>query len=323
MTPPVIKPLAETAGSLVVCPPPHVRAGLGIRGISLAGLAALAPAAVMAVLAFGLDAARVMALAGVAAVAVEAACLKLAGRDVDVDNFSALYAGILFSFLLPASAPWWLVIIGAGLTTAMGRVMFGGFGSNPLCAPLVAWAMCRLSWPGLMDIDFAMASSALNEPLAQLKYFGVESLWQYETMDLLMGRQLGAIGAVQIIPLIIGGVGLLALKVIRPYIPLAFLAGVFGMAWILNLTDPDLYATPVFHLLTGSVVFGAFFLATDTASSPVGRVPMILFGLIAGVMVVVIRAWGVYTDGVPFAILLANLLSPLLDRVRPKPFGAR
>jgi len=142
-------------------------------------------------------------------------------------------------------------------------------------------------------------------------------------MDLLTGRALGALGASQIIPLVLGGVGLMAARVIRPHIPVAFLAGVFGMAALLHAVDPDLYATPVFHVLTGSVVFGAFFLATDTASSPVGRTPMILFGLIAGVMVVVIRAWGVYTDGVPFAILLANLLSPLLDRVRPKPFGAR
>ncbi|BBD07380.1 RnfABCDGE type electron transport complex subunit D [Desulfovibrio ferrophilus] len=323
MTPPVIKPLADSAGALVVCPPPHVRTGLGVRGLSLAGLLALAPAAIMAMGNFGLDAARVLALAGSVAVLTEALCLRLAGRDVDVDNFSALYAGLLFAFLLPASAPWWLVAMGAILTTSLGRVLFGGFGSNPLCAPLVAWAMCRISWPAAMDVDFAMAASAMHEPLAQLKYFGVQALDQFEMIDLLLGRHLGALGAVQIIPLALGGVALMVFKVIRPYIPLAFLAGVLGMAGLLHMIDPSLYAEPVFHLLTGSVVFGAFFLATDTASSPVGRMPMILFGLMAGVMVVVIRAWGVYTDGVPFAILLVNLLSPLLDRVRPKPFGAR
>lgn len=323
MTPPVIKPLAERAGALVVSPAPHVRVGMGVRGFMLHHLAALAPAVVMAVVAYGMPALRVMALAGAATVVVETACRLWMGRDVDADNFSALYAGLLFSMLLPASAPWWLVFTGAGLTAAIGRCVFGGYGSTPLCAPLVAWAMCRISWPALMDVDLSMAHVAMNAPLAQLKYFGVESLAQFNLADLFLGHQLGALGASQVAALALGGFYLVARRVIRWYIPAAFLSGVFISALVFNLVWPETTAAPLFHLVTGSVVLGAFFLATDTGSSPVGRTPMLLFGFLAGVLVMVIRVWGVYPDGVPFAILLANLASPLLERVRPKPFGGK
>lgn len=323
MTPPVIKPLAEHAGELVVSPAPHVRVGMGVRNLMLHSLVALAPAVVMAVMAYGLPAARVMALAAAATVLVEALCKKWMNRDVDVDNFSALYAGLLFAMLLPASAPWWLVCIGGALTASIGRCVFGGYGSAPLCAPLVAWAMCCVSWPAAMDVDLSMAHVAMNEPLAQLKYFGAEALWQFDLTDLFLGSQLGALGASQVAALFAGGLYMIARRVIRWYIPVGFLAGVFVSALVFNLVWPETTASPAFHLLTGSVVLGAFFLATDTGASPVGRVPMLLFGCIAGVLVMVIRVWGVYPDGVPFAILLASLASPLLDRVRPKPFGGK
>ncbi|MFK4765588.1 RnfABCDGE type electron transport complex subunit D [Desulfobaculum sp. SPO524] len=322
MTPPVIKPLAQSAGALSVTPAPHWRLGMGVKNLSLTSLAALAPAAVMAVMTYGLDAARIMALAGAVAVLVEALCLRLMARDVDVDNFSALYAGVLFAFLLPAGAPWWLVAAGAAMTVALGRAVFGGYGANPLCAPLVAWAMCRVSWPAFMDIDMTMPMSVLNEPLAQLKYFGLDAVqYQYNLTDFLFGNALGALGASQVLALVIGGAFLLWRGVIRWHIPAAFIVGVMAMAQVFHMVHPDMAAGPLFHVLTGSVVFGAFFLATDHASSPAGRVPQLLYGFIGGALVMVIREYGVYPDGVPFAILLANLLSPLLDRVRPKPFG--
>lgn len=323
MTPPVIKPLADSSGSLVVAVPPHARLGMGIRGLSVNMLVALLPALAAAVAVYGLDAARVVGLAGAVAVLAEAACQKLMKRDVDVDNYSALYAGVVFACLLPAAAPWWLVVIGALLTVVVGRAVFGGFGSTPLCAPLIAWAMCSLSWPSVMDIDASMTASVLSEPLALLKFFGVDAvMYEYSLTDLFMGKGLGALGASQVGLLLTGGIFLLVRRVIRWYIPIAFLAGVAASAYAFQLSAPDLYAGPLFHLCTGSVMLGAFFLATDTAASPVGRTPMLMYGLIAGVLVMVIRVWGVYPDGVPFAILLANLLSPLLDKVRPKPFGA-
>ncbi|HKK34264.1 MAG TPA: RnfABCDGE type electron transport complex subunit D [Desulfomicrobiaceae bacterium] len=323
MTPQVIKPYSQVTTRLIVSPPSHWRSGRTIKGMMQDHLIALLPAVLMAMASFGFEAFRVLALAGATAVVVEALCLKLMNRDITVDNYSALFTGIAFAFLLPPTAPWWLVVIGSSVAIILGRIVFGGLGANPLCAPLVAWAVCRLSWPAPMDMDLNLLHTTLNYPLTQLKYFGTSALYQFDYSDLLLGNQIGGLGTSQVIALLAGGVYLLVRKQVRWHIPAAFIGSVFVTAWIFHLSDPTLYAAPLFHVLAGGVVFGAFFLAADPACSPVGRVPMLLFGAIAGIMVVIIRVYGVYPDGVPFAILLANLLSPLLDRVRPKPFGAK
>ncbi|CCO25494.1 RnfABCDGE type electron transport complex subunit D [Maridesulfovibrio hydrothermalis] len=323
MTPPVIKAMSDIAVRLTVSPAPHWRSRRTVQKMMQYHLLALLPAMVMAVIMFGLPAFAVIGLAGSVAVITEAVCLKMQDRDINVDNFSALYEGILFAFLLPATAQWWLVVAGASLTIIMGRTVFGGFGTNPICAPLVAWAFCRLSWPAAMDIDMNLSHYLINTPLDQLKYFGLESINQFDYMDLFIGQQLGGLGASQIAAVLAGGIFLIAAGWVRFFIPIAFLLGVIAASAIFWMINPEIYASPLFHLLTGSVMFGAFFLAPDVASSPVGWMPQVLFGLIAGAMVIIIRVYGVYPDGVPFAIMVANLLTPLLDRVRPKPFGGR
>jgi len=322
MTNHILKPFISDP-KLTVSSPPHWHYGKTVSVIMRDFLLALMPAGVMAIIQFGFEAARVMAMAGVFAVLAEAFSLKIMDRDVSVDDYSALLTGLLFAFLLPSSSPWWMVIIGSGLSVLLGRIFFGGLGCSPLSAPLVAWAACKISWPRLMDIDLSMLDSELIYPLSQLKHIGPQTLSRVDYVDLLLGQQLGGLGSSQILGLLLGGIFLLMRRHIRPYIPLGFLSGIFIAAWIYYLRDPATYAEPLFHLLAGSAIFGAFFLATDFASSPVGKIPMLLFGLIAGVLVIIIRIYSVYTDGVPFAILLANLLTPLLDRIRPKPFGRR
>ena len=323
MTPPVIKAMSDIAVRLTVSPAPHWRSKRTVEKMMQYHLLALVPALLMAFNMFGLPALSTVGIACSAAVLAEALCLKLQGRDINVDNCTALYEGMLFAFLLPAGAPWWMVFCGGALTIVLGRSVFGGFGVNPICAPLVAWAFCRLSWPAAMDIDSNLAHFMINAPLDQLKYFGLESLEQFNYTDLFLGNQLGGLGASQIIAVLAGGIFLVATGWVRVFIPAAFLVGVTVTASIFWMIDPEVYANPLFHLLTGSVMFAAFFLAPDVASSPVGMIPQILFGLIAGVMVIIIRVYGVYPDGVPFALMVASLLTPLLDRVRPKPFGVR
>lgn len=323
MTPPVIKAMSDIAVRLTVSPAPHWRSKRTVEKMMQYHLLALLPALLMAFNMFGLPAFATVGIAGVVAVITEAICLKMQERDVNVDNYTALYEGVLFAFLLPAGAAWWMVACGAALTIVMGRTVFGGFGSNPICAPLVAWAFCRLSWPAAMDIDMNLAHFMINAPLDQLKYFGLNTLGQFNYTDLFLGKQLGGLGASQIIAVLAGGIFLIATKWVRIFIPAAFLVGVAVTASIFWIIDPEVYANPLFHLLTGSVMFGAFFLAPDVASCPVGVIPQVLFGLIAGTMVIIIRVYGIYPDGVPFAIMVANLLTPLLDRVRPKPFGGK
>lgn len=308
---------------LTVSPAPHWRSRRTVLKMMQYHLLALVPALLMAFNMFGLPALATVGIAGSAAVLAEAVCLRLQERDINVDNFSALYEAMLFAFLIPAGAPWWMVACGGVMTIVLGRTVFGGFGTNPICAPLVAWAFCRVSWPAGVDIDINLAHFVINAPLDQLKHFGLESLEQFSYTDLFLGHQLGGLGTSQIAGVLIGGLFLVVTGWVRVFIPAAFLVGVTLTASVFWMINPEVYANPLFHLLTGSVMFGAFFLAPDVSSSPVGMIPQILFGLIAGIMVIVIRVYGVYPDGVPFAIMVANLLTPLLDRVRPKPFGGR
>lgn len=306
---------------LTVTVPPHVHCGRTIKGYMSETLIALLPAAIMAIVAFGMGAMRVVALSCAVAVLSEAICNKLTKREQTLDDFSALHTGLLFAFLLPASAPWWLVTIGSATSIIMGKMIFGGLGSNPLSAPLVGWATCRISWGSTMDTNATMLMSDLPAPLQQLKYFGLESVQSIDNISLIMGKQLGGLGEVQILALLAGGAFLLIRRHISWEVPASFVAGVLATAWIYQLIDAGTYGSPIFHLLTGGTIFGAIFLATDPASSPIGRIPSMLYGLMAGTMVIIIRVYGIYPDGVPFAILLANLFTPLLDRIRPKPFG--
>ncbi|EGB13901.1 electron transport complex, RnfABCDGE type, D subunit [Pseudodesulfovibrio mercurii] len=314
----MLKPLNPI---LTVAVAPHVHCGRTIRRHMIDTLVALLPAALMAVVVFGMGALRVMALSCAVAVTTEALLNRIMKREQSVDDYSAPVTGLLFAFLLPASSPWWLVTIGSSASITLGKMIFGGLGGSPLCPPLVGWAMCRISWGSWMDTNATMLSSQLAAPLQQLKYFGVESIASIHYQDLFLGNQLGGLGAVHVGALLVGAAYLLLRGHISWEIPAGFLGGLLLTAWIYRFMDPAAYAPPLFHLLAGGAVFGAFFLATDPSSSPIGRLPDVIFGLMAGAMVIVIRVYGTYPDGVPFAILLANLFTPLLDRIRPRPFG--
>jgi Na+-translocating ferredoxin:NAD+ oxidoreductase subunit D len=313
---------ATTHPILRVSTPPHWHCGRTVQGFMLDHIVALLPALAMVVYYYGLDGLSVVALSCATAVVVEALCLKLMDRKVSVDNYSALYIGLLFAFLLPAQTPWWLVMVGSAISIALGKMAFGGLGANPVGAPLVGWAALQISWPDLMNVNIAMLASPLENPLTQLKYLGPQAV-EVGYLDMLLGSQLGGLGSVQVIGLLIGGAFLLTRGCIRIHIPAAFLCGVILTALIYWAIDPGTYANPLFHLLAGSTLFGAFFLATDHSSSPVGSFAMIWYGLLGGALVVIIRVYGIYPDGVPFAVLLANMSAFLFDLIRPKPFGTR
>lgn len=306
-----------------VAAPPHWHCGRTVTGVMQQYILALVPAAVMAVVYYGLPALRVMALSCATAVVVEALCCRVMNRESSVDDFHAVLTGLLLAFLLPAMAPWWLVVMGSALSIIIGKMFFGGLGGNPLCPAIVGWAIVAMSWKTQADPDAMVLSTMLINPLTQLKYLGLEAAQQVSTTDMLLGRQLGALGATQVLALLAGGAYLAARGVLRLCIPLAFLAGVLLTAGVFFMLDPGVHPSPVFHLLTGSVVLAAFFLATDPNSSPVTRPGMVAFGLTCGVMTVLIRVYGIYPDGTPFAVLFAALFTPIFDLIRPKPFGAR
>ena len=319
--------MAQTKASpnvlLAVSAPPFWHCGRTVRKNRYHMLLALLPVVVMAVWHWGLPAARVMALAMCTGVAVEAFCQRIMGRDISVDDFSGAVACLLFAMLLPAAAPWWLVVIGAALCITLGKMAFGGLGTNPVNTSLVGWALLFVSWPVLMDPNAMQLATSYVDPLVKLKYFGAAAVADISAWDLILGRQIGGLGAAQTLGVFIGGSYLAARGVIRWEIALSFFVGVAALAAVFNVIDPVRYATPLFHLCTGATLLGGFFLATEAASSPDRQIPMMLYGLIGGAMVIIIRVYGIYTDGVPFAILLINLLTPLLDMIRPKPFGGK
>lgn len=308
---------------LAMSAPPYWHSGRTIRKASVYMLAGLAPAVLSALWNWGLPAARVMALCVAAAVLTEALCQKVMGRELSIDDFTAVNSGLLLAFLLPAAAPWWLVMLGAFVAVTLGKMAFGGLGANPVNTPLTGWAVLFLSFPLLMDPNAMQLATDFVDPLARLKYFGASAADAVPFQDLLLGRQIGGLGASQAGALFLGGSFLAARGIVRWQISLGFFLGVAGLGALSYMMDPALNASPFFHLCTGSVMLGGFFLATESANAPSRPLPMFIYGLLGGALVIIIRKYGSYVDGTPFAILLINLLTPYLDMIRPKPFGAR
>ncbi|MEZ0575590.1 RnfABCDGE type electron transport complex subunit D [Halodesulfovibrio aestuarii] len=312
-----------TAPFLKVASAPHLHCGASIKGMMSTILVALLPAVVGAVYWYGMEALRVMALSIATAVIVEALCSKIMEKEVRVDDLHAVVTGLLFAFILPAGAEWWLVVSGSAVTMILGKMLWGNYGGAPICAIAVGWAFCTVSWPVQMNVDATMLNTTLVNPLSQLKYFGIDYIADTSMYDYLMGNQLGALGAVQIGAILLGGLILLARRIITWEIPVATIVSVLVVGGIYYVIDPELYANPLFHLFTGSSMLAIFFLLTDFTSSPNTRGGKIVFGLVAGFLIILIRTYGQYPDGALFAVLLANMITPLCDMIKPKPFGAR
>jgi electron transport complex protein RnfD len=310
---------------LIVSPAPHWHDGsrISIRNINIA--AATLPALIVGISIFGLPALRVLTLSVGCAMLAELIINFATRQEISIDDGSAAISGLLLGMLLPATAPWWLVVVGAFVAIIVGKSVFGGIGSNPLSPTLIGFAIIMISWKGHMDFDEAFLSFDpgfyMAYPLAAVKHFGTEAAARYDLMDLFIGKQVGGVGAVCGLGLLIGGIYLILRGFIRWEIAVSFLVGIFITAFLFNISNPEKYASPMFHLLTGNVMLGAFFLATDDTTSPVNFIPMLIFGLSCGIMVVLIRSVGFYFDGVVLAILLIELINPLLDKIRPKAIG--
>ncbi|MBW2109145.1 MAG: RnfABCDGE type electron transport complex subunit D [Deltaproteobacteria bacterium] len=291
------------------------------RHIMLAAL----PAVLMGVSQYGAPALGVVTFSIGCAMLWELVMNLIIGKRVALGDGSAALTGLLLGMLLPATAPWWLIVLGTFLAIVVGKQIFGGLGLNPLNPPLLALAMLLISFKGVFDFNEALLNYDLGfpmtYPLADAKFFGVQALERFSLGGLLMGHQAGAVGSTFGLGLIIGGVYLMLRGFVRWEISLSFLVGVFVTAMLFHLGDSAKYAGPFFHLLTGYTLIGAFFLLPEDSSSPVNCLPMFIFGVLAGVMTVLIRNIGAYVDGIPFSILLLNLANPLLDKIRPRAIG--
>lgn len=283
------------------------------------------PAVLWGISQYGAPAVAVIAFAMACAMIWEVIMNIALGKPFSIGDGSAAVTGLLLGMLMPATAPWWLVVLGTFLAIIVGKQIFGGIGFNPLNPPLLALAMLVISFKPIFDFNEALRhydlGFVMTYPLADLKYFGPGAIAKFSLGDLFMGRQAGAIGSTCSWGLILGGLYLMLRGYMRWEISLSFLAGVFITALIFNLSDSAKYAGPLFHLFTGYTLIAGFFLAPEDSSSPANFIPMLIFGALAGLMTVLIRNIGIYVDGVPFSILLMNLANPLLDKIRPKAIG--
>ncbi len=310
---------------LIVSHAPFYHSGRRVTERSYHTMLAALPALLLGFYHYGMPAFGVACLAVATAIIWELAINLVTKRSITIGDGNAALLGLLFAMLVPATMPWWAVITGTFIVIVIGKQIFGGIGSNAFHPVALAIAMMMLSWGDLFDFDAALLNYDLEfasmYPLAAAKYLGAESVDTLSLTDLLLGKQLGGIGSTFGLGLLIGGIYLMLRGFIRWEIALTFLAGVYLAAFVFNLVDPVRFAPPAFHLLTGYTLIGAIFLATEDSSSPVNFIPMLIYGAVGGIMTVLIRNIGAWVDGVIFAILVINLISPLLDKIRPPALG--
>jgi len=315
---------------------PHVHTKDSTQKIMWTVIIALIPTLVFSVIYFGWDAARVTIISVLACVLLEWFFQKflLKGKQTITDG-SAIITGLLLAFNVPSSLPWWIVIIGAIVSIGISKMAFGGLGKNPFNPALVGRVFLLISFPKQMT-DWPLPSQGFitadattgATPLGLIKLAlkdgknpaEIEGLPSY--LDMMLGNMGGSFGEVAALAIILGGIIMLVRKVITWHIPITFIGTVFAFAAVLHLVDPNLYIAPEFHILTGGLLLGAIFMATDMVTSPMSCWGKIIFGVGCGLLTILIRIWGSYPEGVSFAILIMNGFVPLINKgFKPKRFG--
>ncbi|MDL2225618.1 RnfABCDGE type electron transport complex subunit D [Eubacteriales bacterium OttesenSCG-928-M02] len=305
---------------------PHIRDGRTTRGIMFDVAIALLPAALFGAWRFGANAIMVLAVAVITAVLTELLIEVIFKKPRTISDGSAVVTGLLLGMSLPPDVPFWIPLIGSFFAIAVVKMLFGGLGFNFMNPALTARAVLLASWPSIMttwkfvDTVEATASATTVSSATPIEavHYGTASSYG----DLFFGNIAGSIGEVSKLLLLIGAAYLLIRGVIKLYIPLSTLVTVFLFTWAFGgdgglFTGDGLYA-----ILSGSVIIGAFFMATDYTTSPTTPKGQIIMGFGVGLMVFIIRTFGNYPEGVTYAIIFMNIVVPLIDRyTQPKLYG--
>ncbi len=330
---------------------PYLAPSNTLRALMLQVIVALLPGTAAYAWFFGPGVIVNIVLAILFALALEAALLKLRAKPVlaHLNDYSAVVAAWLFALCLPMHSPWWLVLVGIGFTMIAGKHLYGGLGFNPFNPAMVGYVVLLISFPREMTTWFPPRELLADPPgLAEaLAYsLGNPDLQRWDTLTsatpldrVKTGLGLDIpVGEFRSSPLFghfagkgwewiafwwfIGGLWLLATRTIRWHIPLSLLSAVLLISLVFYLIDPQHYASPQFHLLSGAVVIGAFFIATDPVTAATTDLGRLIYGFFIGLLIYVIRVWGGYPDGVAFAVLLANMCVPLIDYyTQPRVYG--
>ena len=327
---------------LIVSPAPHAHSGDSVRKNMLLVIAALLPAYVISVAAFGWGALITTAISVAACVLFEWLITKfLLKQKPTICDCSAVLTGLLLAFNLPCNLPWWIVVIGALVAIGIAKMTFGGLGQN-LFNPalvgrvflLIAFPVQMTTWPRPMGFHTSYVDAETGAtPLALMKQIvkgGDSTVINQlpELWDMFAGWIGGSLGEVCALALLIGGIFLIIMRVITWHIPVSILATVALFAAVTGWCGalPEGITTLQYvamTLCTGGIMLGAFFMATDYVTSPMTGWGKIIFGIGIGLIVMVIRTWGAYPEGMSFAILIMNACVPLLNHIRPKRFGEK
>ncbi|SFL43809.1 RnfABCDGE type electron transport complex subunit D [Halanaerobium salsuginis] len=294
----------------IVTSSPHVRSRDTVAKIMWSVVIALLPAVFAAVYFFKARAISVILAAVAGAVLTEYLFQKIRNKKISIKDGSAVVTGLLLALTLPPTIPLWTAVFGAVVAIAIGKQVFGGLGSNPFNPALVGRAFLTAAYPVLMTTwKFDGVSSAT--PLSHLKMDGVST----DTWQLFVGHVGGSIGETSALALLLGFAYLLYKGYVNWRIPLAMVGTVFLLSFAFG-------ADPIFHLFAGGLMLGALFMATDMVSTPTTKLGRWIFGIGAGLLVVIIRLWGGYPEGVMYSILLMNTAVPLINRyTRPRSLG--
>ncbi|MGN7611085.1 RnfABCDGE type electron transport complex subunit D [Magnetococcales bacterium HHB-1] len=341
---------------------PHVHSGASVQGIMQAVIWALMPAATLSVLVFGLPALLVIVITTFSCMIIEWISNKLRSRPSSLGDRSAALTGLLLALTLPPHSPWWVCVVGAVFAIGVGKQVYGGLGFNLFNPALIARVFLLISFPVELttwpepSLLFGEGAYTLSQSMAIIfsgtypasqtldAITAATPLGQYQTaiglgqtVSTALGGDYnfsyfnagggiirGSLGETSFILLAAGGMYLLYKKIITWHIPVTTLLGCLVPALVLWLIDGDTYPDPIFHLVTGGLVLGAFFMATDMVTSPVTPKGQIIFGLGCGLLTYVIRTWAGYPEGISFAVVIMNTAVPLIDQyTRPVIYGQK
>lgn len=317
---------------------PHVHGEESTKKIMYSVVIAMLPMFLVSIYFFGLNALRVVAISVASCLLIEWLIQKYMIKGPNtISDGSALVTGMLLAFNVPANIPWWMLVIGAAVSIGIAKMSFGGLGKNPFNPALVGRVFMLISFPVAMTtwpVPHPVFSNTVLDavtgptPLGILKEGLAQGLTVEEIIknidyiDLLIGNRGGSLAEMCAIAILIGGLFLIIRRVIdwqTPVIIIATVAIIAGICWLIN---PAQYVNPLYHILSGGLLLGAFFMATDMVTTPMTMGGKIVFSIGVGALTIIIRLWGAYPEGMSFAILIMNAFVPLINKgFKPKRFG--
>ena len=314
---------------LLVSPSPHIHSKTSTKSLMRDVVIALLPAVIVSIVVYGWKELLVISVSVLSCVLLESLITRYMLRKPDtICDWSAAVTGVLLALNLPPTTPWWVVLIGAAVAIGVAKMTFGGLGQNVFNPALVGRVFLLISFPtymthweipqGLFGLDAVTGATPLGvikEGLMQGgDVAGIMAENGYSYSQMLLANIGGSAGEASAIALLVGFVYLLVRKVIKPWITLSVLGTVAVVSLIFSLIDPAQYTGPLFNLLSGGMILGACFMATDYVTSPMSTKGGIVFGVGIGFITLMIRYFGAYPEGMSFAILIMNSTVPLLNR---------